>query len=107
MQPNTGSRFDKFCQHMDAALARLQRRCPKCGGGLYRKFSILDKIGLYVPIPHTIYARHQCEQCRTCYRSFRSGTDLFLEISWLSALYLLGELKPLALGCTLTWVVPT
>jgi uncharacterized protein (DUF983 family) len=83
----------------------LTRRCPNCGGELYRTFSILDKIGLYIPLPHTIYAMHQCERCGTRYRSFRSGTDLFLEVSWLSALLVLGEFKPFALACTATWLV--
>jgi hypothetical protein len=97
--------FSRFCDRVEAELSRLQRHCPKCGGALHRRFSILDKIGLYVPLPHTVYARHECEACHARFRSFRSLTDLFLEAGWLSGLYFLGEFRPLAMAGTITWLV--
>jgi hypothetical protein len=85
--------------------AGLIRRCPKCGGQLHRCFSFLDKMGLFIPLPHTIYARHQCEKCAARFRSYRSLTDLFLELSWFSAGVYLGEFRLLALTCPLTWLI--
>jgi hypothetical protein len=93
--------FDK----LDASFARLTRPCPKCGGQLHRTFSLLDKLGLFIPLPHTIYARHQCEQCKTRFRSYRTLTDLFLEGSWVAACAYLGEFRLLALACPATWLI--
>jgi hypothetical protein len=92
---------------IDAALRRLQKHCPKCGGDLHRKFSLLDRLGLYVPLPHTVYATHQCDRCHALFRSFRSLTDLFLEAAWVSALLYLGEWRPIALACPITWLAVT
>jgi len=89
----------------DAALARLQCRCPNCGGGLDRKFSLLDKVALYIPLPHTIYAHHECEGCHARFRSFLPLTDFYLEGSWSAATFFMGELWPIALACPLTWVI--
>jgi len=97
--------FDRLFEKLDAALRRLQRHCPKCGGELHRRFTFLDKIGLYVPLPHTIHAKHECKDCHARFRSFRSLTDLFLELGWLSGLYVLAEFWPLALAGTITWLI--
>lgn len=96
---------DRLFEKVDAGLRKLERHCPKCGGILHRRFSFLDKVGLYLPLPHTIYAKHVCEKCHTRFRSFRSLTDLFLEAGWLSALYFLGKYWPMALAGTLTWII--
>jgi hypothetical protein len=105
MKQTVDSWFDRLEEGIDAVLHRLQRHCPKCGGCLHRKFSLLDKIGLYIPLPHTIYAKHQCDACHTRFRSFRSLTDLFLEAAWFSALLFLGEYRFIALACPITWLV--
>jgi hypothetical protein len=89
----------------DGLLARLQRHCPRCGGGLERQFSLLDKIGLHLPLPHTIHARHECEQCHARFVSYRPLTDFYLEASWTAAVFLMGELWPIALACPLTWLI--
>ena len=62
-------------------------------------------MGLFIPLPHTIYARHRCEKCGSRFRSYRSLTDLFLELSWFSAGAYLGEFRLLALACPLTWLI--
>ena len=98
---------ERACDAVDALLHHLQRHCPKCGGDLYRRFSRLDRIGLYLPLPHTIYATHQCDHCHARFRSLRSLTDLFLEAAWISALLLLGQWRPIALACPITWLVVT
>lgn len=96
---------DSMFNRADATLARLQCRCPKCGGNLDRKFSLLDKVALYIPLPHTIYAYHECERCHTRFRSFLPLTDFYLEGSWSAATFFMGELWPIALACPLTWLV--
>ena len=97
--------FDTFFDKIDNSLQRLARHCPKCGGELNRSFSLLDKIGLFLPLPHTIYAHHSCEQCGARFRSYRNLTDLFLEVSWVAACAYLGEFRLLALACPLTWLI--
>jgi hypothetical protein len=97
--------INKLFEMADAGLQKLNRPCPKCGGSLHRRFSLLDKIGLYFPLPHTIYAKHECEQCHAHFRSYRCLTDLFLEAGWLLGLYSLGRYWPLALAGTVTWMV--
>src|SRR5437867_4392329 len=97
--------FERYWNSLDDGIRHLQRRCPKCGGELYRRFSFADKIGLFLPFPHTIYARHQCEKCHTWFRSYRTFTDLFLEAAWTSGFAYLGEWKPLALVCPITWLI--
>jgi hypothetical protein len=96
--------IDRVFNRIDALLQRLQRHCPKCGGDLHRKFSLLDRIALYLPIPHTLHAAHQCDRCGARFRSWRSLTDLFLEVAWVSALLYLGQWRLLALACPLTWL---
>jgi hypothetical protein len=105
MTPEPDNRFNQFCDKADLWLQRLERRCPKCGGTLYRKYSVLDKIGLYFPLPHTIYAKHICEKCHAKFRSYRGLTDLFLEAGWISSLFILGQWWPLALAGTVTWLI--
>ena len=51
----------------------------KWTGDLHRKFSLLNRIGLYLPLPHAIHATHECDRCHTRFRSFRNLTDLFLQ----------------------------
>jgi hypothetical protein len=97
--------LNRLSEKIDDALHQLQRHCPKCGGELHRRFSAFDKIGLYLPLPHTIYAKHECERCHTHFRSFRSLTDLFLEAGWVSALFILGEWWAFALAGTITWLI--
>ena len=97
--------FTTFFEKIDSHFANLTRHCPKCGGQLDRQFSLLDKIGLFLPMPHTIYAYHCCEQCGTRFRSYRNLTDLFLEASWISCCAYLGEFRLLALVCPLTWLI--
>jgi hypothetical protein len=96
---------DKFEAKADRWLHHLERRCPKCGGELHRKYTFLDKLGLYFPLPHTIYARHLCDKCGAMFRSYCGLTDLFLEAGWLSALFILGEWWAFALAGTLTWLI--
>ena len=105
MKPAAGRWINRVFDAVDALLRRLQRHCPKCGGDLYRKFSLLDKTGLFLPLPHTIYATHRCDGCQARFRSFRSLTDLFLEAAWVSALLFLGEWRLIALSCPITWLV--
>ena len=97
--------FNRLCDRADVWLHHLERRCPKCGGELHRKFSVLDKIGLYFPVPHTIYAKHICDKCHAKFRSFRGLTDLFLEAGWLAALFILGEWWAFALAGTIAWLI--
>ncbi|HSU54180.1 MAG TPA: hypothetical protein VLT36_08995 [Candidatus Dormibacteraeota bacterium] len=97
--------FDTAFEKIDQSLAHLGRRCPKCGGALHRRFSLLDKLGLFLPIPHTIYAHHQCELCKTKFRSYRNLTDVLLEASWVGACAYLGDFKLFALVCPLTWLI--
>jgi len=92
-------------EKLDAHFAHLTRHCPKCGGELHRQFSLLDKIGLFLPMPHTIYSYHRCEECNTRFRSYRNLTDLFLEASWVACCAYLGEFRLLALACPLTWLI--
>ena len=89
----------------EAGLTRLQRRCPKCGGDLRRRFSLLDKIALYVPLPHTVRAQHECEECHARFRTFRPLTDFYLEASWSAATWCMGDLWLIALACPISWVV--
>jgi hypothetical protein len=96
---------DKFAAKADVWLHRLERHCPQCGGELQRQYTFLDKVGLYFPLPHTIYAKHTCDKCHARFRSFRGLTDLFLEAGWLSALFILGEWWAFALVGTLTWLI--
>ena len=97
--------FNGLCDKADVWLHHLERRCPQCGGALYRKYSVLDKIGLYIPLPHTIYAKHICDKCHAKYRSFRGLTDLFLAVGWITTLFILGEWWPFALAGTTTWLI--
>jgi hypothetical protein len=97
--------LNRLCDKADAWLHHLERHCPNCGGELYRRFSVLDKIGLYFPLPHTIYAKHNCDKCHATFRSFRGVTDLFLEAGWLAALFILGEWWLFALAGTIAWLV--
>ena len=97
--------FGRLCDKADVWLDHLERRCPKCGGTLYREYSVLDKIGLYFPLPHTIYAKHVCDKCHLRFRSFRGLADLFLEAGWLTALFILGHWWPFALAGTITWLI--
>jgi|GEM_PF-6542438 len=97
--------FNRLCDKADDGLHHLERRCPKCGGALYRQYSVLDKIGLYFPLPHTIYAKHICDGCHAKFRSFRGLTDLFLTVGWLTALFILGEWWPFALAGTIIWLI--
>lgn len=105
MTPDPANWINRVFEWLDDILARLQRRCPKCGGSLYRVFSFWDKIALYFPLPHTIYAKHECDDCHARFRSYRTLTDVFLEAAWLGALIYLGEFRMLALACTITWFV--
>lgn len=97
--------INRMFDRLDEMLARLQRHCPKCGGDLYRVFSFWDKIALYFPLPHTLYAKHTCDRCHRRFRSYRTLTDVFLEAAWIGALLYLGEFRLLALACTITWLV--
>ena len=105
MPPEPDNWINRVFDWLDEILSRLQRRCPKCDGALHRTFSFLDKVALYIPIPHTIYATHECDECHAHFRSYRTLTDLFLEASWVGCLLYLGEWKPLALACTITWLI--
>jgi len=47
--------------------------CPKCKGGLYRRFSLLEKLALFLPLP---VARTCLLECRNCGAQFRASTGL-------------------------------
>jgi len=104
MKPRKTNWLTRLSDLVDKGLGRLQRRCPKCQGNLHREFSILDKVGLYFPIPHTVHAHHQCARCHARFRSYRTLTDVFLTIAWVSGLVVLGDYWPLALAGTIAWL---
>ena len=47
--------------------------CPKCKGSLYRRFSLLEKLALFLPLP---VARTCLLECVNCGAKFRASTGV-------------------------------
>jgi hypothetical protein len=67
------------------------RSCPVCGGCVYRDFTLLEKISLFLPFHLVLKAKHHCDSCGRRFTSARNATDFVFVILFGSATYLLGE----------------
>jgi len=71
--------------------AKFGRRCPLCGGCVYRDFTLLEKIALFLPFHLILKAKHHCDSCGRRFTSARNVTDFLFVVLFGSATYLLGE----------------
>src|SRR6266542_5429773 len=67
------------------------RRCPLCGVCVYRDFTLLEKVSIFLPFHLILQAKHHCDSCGRRFTSARNLTDFLFVILFGYATYLLGE----------------
>ena len=81
------------------------RHCAVCSGNVYRRFSFIEKVGLFLPIPYGLHATHQCVDCGRVFRSYRSLADAIMLILFGVGTVMLGRWWWLSLVLLAAWAL--
>jgi hypothetical protein len=77
--------------HKQLVFEKFARRCPVCNGCVYRDFTFLEKVCLFLPFHLAFKARHHCDSCGSKFSSVRNLTDFIFVGFFGLATYLLKE----------------
>ena len=77
--------------HEQPPFEKFARRCPVCNGHVYRDFTFLEKVCLFLPFHLFLKAKHHCDSCGAKFYSRRNLTDFVFVGLFSLGTYLLKE----------------